>query len=226
MLINNKDISIFGCSLVKYEVSAGEIDRNIEWVKGSLVPYISFENNKFKDLIITLLLQGSSREQVEIYKSQLAKEVKIAEIKFNDSKFIYDGVSEPIKFSNINRLAIEVEINFKALQQEELKTVNLAKNATQTITIEGNTSTEAIIDITASESVGEFKINDIIINGISKGQNAIIDGFRKTITIDGKNKFADCELWSFPVFEAGVNTVTMSEFNNVDVKVKYKPTWE
>lgn len=226
MLINSKNISTFGCSLVKYEVGSSELQKSVEWAKGSLSPLVAFDCNKFKDLTITLLLQGSSREQVETYKSNLAKELKKAKIKFTDSKFYYDGTLEGMTFTNINRLALEVEINFKALQQEGLKTINLARNASQSVTIEGNAATEVIIEITApSAGVASFKINDITIKNITGGQTVVIDGIKKTITMNGKNKFADSDIWAFPVLKAGSNTITMN-LTTVDVKIKYYPCWE
>lgn len=225
MLINNKDINLYGCSLIKYEIGASETQKNVEWTKGSLSPLVNFDTNKYKEVKAYLIMEAINRETLELYKSNLAKELKQTIIKFKDSKYLYDGVLESINFKNINRLAIEVTINFKAIQKEGLETITLAKTLTQSITVKGNVKSECIIEVTApSAAVASFVINDITIKNIPANKTVIIDGIKKKITLDGTNFFNNVELWQFPILEAGTNDITQS-LTTLTVKIKYNPCW-
>lgn len=225
MLINSKDIKLYGCSLILYEIGASEIQKSIEWTKGALSPLVFFEANKYKEVKVSLLMEAINREILEGYKSNLAKDIKQATIKFKDSKYIYDGVLESISFKNINRLAIEVTINFKAIQKNDLETITLAKSLTQKINVKGNVDTECIIEVTApSAAAASFTINNITIKNIPANKTVVIDGIKKKVTIDGSNFFNNVELWEFPILNAGDNTITQS-LTTVDVKIKYNPCW-
>lgn len=225
MLINNKDINLYGCSLIKYEIGASETQKNVEWTKGALSPLVNFDTNKYKEVKAYLIMEAINRETLELYKSNLAKELKQTIIKFKDSKYLYDGVLESINFKNINRLAIEVTINFKAIQKESLENITLAKTLTQSITVKGNVKSECIIEVTApNAAVASFVINDITIKNIPANKTVIIDGIKKKITLDGANFFNNVELWQFPILEAGTNDITQS-LTTLTVKIKYNPCW-
>lgn len=225
MLINNKDINLYGCSLIKYEIGASETQKGIEWTKGALSPLVYFDSNKYKEVKAYLLMEAINRESLELYKSNLAKDLKQATIKFKDSKYLYDGVLESITFKNINRLAIEVTISFKAIQKDDLEVITLAKSLTQTINVKGNVDTECVIEVTAPEAgVASFTINNITIKNIPENKTVIIDGIKKKITVDGSNFFNNVELWEFPILNAGENTITQS-LTTVNVKIKYNPCW-
>ncbi|MDU2283346.1 phage distal tail protein [Clostridium sp.] len=225
MLINKKDIDLYGCSLIKYEIGASETQKNIEWTKGALSPLVFLGSNKYKEVKVWLLMESIDRELLELYKSNLAKELEQAIIKFKDSKYLYDGVLGSISFKNINILAIEVVISFKAIQKYDLETIILAKSLTQSINIKGNVDTECIIEVTApSAAVASFTINNITIKNIPENKTVIIDGIKKKVTVDGSNFFNNVELWEFPILKAGDNTITQS-LTTVDVKIKYNPCW-
>lgn len=62
----------------------------------------------------------------------------------------------------------------------------------------------------------------IAINGLKTNKPVVIDGVKKLITEDGANKYADAEIWNFPMLTPGVNTITFSSTNHSTVIEVYK----
>lgn len=62
----------------------------------------------------------------------------------------------------------------------------------------------------------------IAINGLKTNKPIVIDGVKKLITEDGANKYADAEIWNFPMLTPGVNTITFSSTNHSTVIEVYK----
>lgn len=224
MLINNKNINTFGSSLVSYTIGISEINKGVEWHGAALSPFVYFEPNRFKSIKIKVLIEGKTRDNLEINKSNLSKELKECVIKFSDSKFIYDSILDGIEYENINRFAIIAEISLLGISQETKKTITLAKSATQNINIEGNAPCEVLYEIVSEITASEFIINGIKIKNITAGQTLLIDGITKRILVDGQNKFKDSEFWEFPKLQPGTNTINISS-TRVSVKVHYNPCW-
>ncbi len=224
MKVNGLDIASYGATLISYEVSAAELDKTVEWGGGSLTPFIHFKTNKHKELKVKVLLEGATRDTVEKNKSNLAKALQQCQVEFEDAVFIYDGVLEDISFTNINRLAITAEISLKVIAQEAQKTITLSKLSSQTVSIDGNSSCEVIYEITPSAAMSSFTINGITINNLDANKTVIVNGVKKTVTVDGVNKFKDTDFWEFPKLNVGSNIIAMSA-TTVEVKIKYNPKW-
>ena len=94
----------------------------------------------------------------------------------------------------------------------------------------GTRDAPCIIEIMPRKDVQEFAIsgfgsNDIIIWNLEAGKRITIDGERGTVTQDGRNKFAECDMWEFPVLKKKeVNVVEFSS-GDCDVKIHYSPMW-
>ncbi len=70
----------------------------------------------------------------------------------------------------------------------------------------------------------DFTIHGIKIKNLKAGKKVVIDGIKKTVTMDGKNKFNDTEFWSFPTLTPGTNKITLSR-TDAKVILKYYPRY-
>lgn len=64
--------------------------------------------------------------------------------------------------------------------------------------------------------------SQISINGLKTNKPVVIDGVKKIITEDGANKFADAEMWNFPMLTPGMNTIVLSHTTQNTVIEVYK----
>ena len=112
-----------------------------------------------------------------------------------------------------------------------LYTINASTN---TISYDGAFPTPCKATITPTGAIAAFTINglacnpltlekeQIILQGLKNNVPVIIDGVKKTITEDGVNKFAQAEMWNFPMLVPGVNTITFSHTTQSTVIEVYK----
>ena len=61
----------------------------------------------------------------------------------------------------------------------------------------------------------------ITVRNLTKNRPVIIDGYRKTVTEDGENKYPDCEIWQFPTLLPGENLVTSNTAYS-DITISYR----
>ena len=64
--------------------------------------------------------------------------------------------------------------------------------------------------------------DSIVIKNLNRDEKIILDGISGSVTVNGKNKFADTDLWNFPYLSPGTNTITFSK-NYFTGIIKYKP---
>lgn len=228
MYINNKDINDYNAKLLSRIIYPSETTINSEWNNNSLEPIIDKDiKRKFKKILIEIEFQGSV-EEIEIYKSNLLKEISISNIKFKNLFNFYRGfmVSNDIK-NKVNGFEI-ISIEMKVIEEEEQKTINFNKSNNLTLFTGGNDTTPAILEITPSVNVSTVNITglgeEITLNNLTTNNTIIIDGVKGLITENGENKFKDYDSWGFPRLEPGENNISVDD-NTLDIVIKYKPRW-
>ena len=109
-------------------------------------------------------------------------------------------------------------------------------NTIKSITVKGNDEAPCIVEITPSIDLASVEIDGIAYNHISgdketitirnlkAGKTVIINGEDCTVLQEGANKFADTDMWEFPVLKSGANTISCSS-DKCTVTLKYKPRY-
>jgi len=229
VFINNINISNFKAKLLDRNIGTAEIDIINNWSANSLNPYISNKfRYKYKVLKLTLDIICSNDDEIEIMKSILIKELAISTIKFHDIDIYYRGfISDTPSSKHIveGNEILEVTMLVVAEKEEKIEIMNRINN--KTINVDGDIEIPAIVEIIPSISIADIVINGlsdnpIIIKNLIGGKRVTIG--EDTVTVDGINKFSDCDMWEFPTLKPGINAITVSR-NNVDINIKYKPRY-
>ena len=113
--------------------------------------------------------------------------------------------------------------HFKSFKRGLQKEITLASTSNN-VDVTTDVATEAIYEITPSVDMIEFIINEMKIKNLKANKKVIIDGVKKTVTMDGKNKFSDTEFWNFPILTPGTNKITLSR-TEANVVLKYYPRY-
>ena len=229
MSINNKNISLFSAKLMNRVISNSSIENIIGWNGTSLNPYFLSEKAKFKTLSITLDIICKSHKDLEIIKSNLAKEfTNEVVIKFDDIDFIYRGyLNTNASYKYIFKGNETVDLEFLVIAEKDYVAETVNRVLTKTISNLGVTDSPAIVEITPSIALVDLTIrgldeDPIIIKNLEANKKIILDGEKSKITVNGANKFKDTDMWSFPRLIPGFNVITVDK-NSCDITIKYKP---
>ena len=121
-------------------------------------------------------------------------------------------------------------------RQEGVASITPMGLTTDSIEVEGNDSTPCIVEVTASANLASVELTgmaynqvsgeteSIIIKNLKAGKKVVINGEDCTVLQEGVNKFADTEMWEFPVLKPGKNMVSCSS-DKCTVTMKYKPKY-
>lgn len=226
MIINNTNLKDLGCDLLRYRITPSQYSGRSFWNNGSRSPIAVTGQYTFSNLEVDIYIEGQDGAEVERKKSKLNAMME-------NPIIILDEVDEGIEYlcyyenqvvvEKINEVASIVTYHFKAFKRGLLKEVTLSSTSNN-IEITTDVVTEAIYEITPAIDMVDFTIHGIKIKNLKAGKKVVIDGIRKTVTMDGKNKFNDTEFWSFPTLTPGTNKITLSRTDS-KVILKYYPRY-
>ena len=229
MLINNKNIREFKAKLMDRSIEPATFSVFNDWSDDKVTPFIKDKfYYKYKVLTFTLDIICKNSNELEMIKGKLIKELAIAEIKFDDISYYYKGFIDGapgISYIMPGNETIKIKMLVTAQSEEMVENIN--KATSKTINVLGDIETTCIVEITLSKDMDEiiidgFGSDSIIIKKLKTNQVIIIDGNKKTITVNGTNKFIDTVIWEFPVLKPGSNIISAST-ENCDMKIKYNP---
>ena len=117
-------------------------------------------------------------------------------------------------------------MNFKStFKLSDEITINMNRETSKNINVEGNIKTPCIIEITPLLDTIDITISglndDIVIKNLKVNKKIIINSLEGTVLEDGINKFADTDFWEFPYLLPGVNTIKINK-DTCNINVKYK----
>ncbi len=198
MIINNTNLKDLGCDLLRYRITPSEYSGRSFWNNGSRSPIAVSGQYTFSNLEVDIYIEGQDGAEVERKKSKLNAMME-------NPVIILDEVDEGIEYlcyyenqavvEKINEVASIVTYHFKSFKRGLLKEVTLSVTSND-IEITTDVVTEAIYEITPNVDMIDFTIHGIKIKNLKAGKKVVIDGIKKTVTMDGKNKFNDTEFWS------------------------------
>lgn len=231
MLINNIDIATFKAKLMDRNISNADFEVENDWSNNLLLPFISDKfKYKFKELNITLDVVCNDADELELMKSNLTKQLAISTIKFDDISYYYRGfMSDKLGITYIMPGNETLAIKMLVVAEKDYVTETMNLTTSKTITVQGNTETLAIVEITPTIDLIDlvlygFGSDPITINNLTASKKVILDGEAGLVTVDGANKYIDTDFWDFPTLQPGTNTITCSR-STANITIKYKPRW-
>lgn len=222
MTINNRDINEFGARLLNFSVGGTEFTQNTAQASGICdIPRVWSTSFAHRTLSVTLVFRasklGEDSKNTSIFQrlnisteyiSQLESYVLSAgtvTMTLPDG-FCYTGIIKSIGAAVYDGSGEqEVAYTFTVVRHKQMQTVPLLGNTT--IQCISTTRTHCCVNITADKQYNSIIVMGITINDISAGDNLIIDGINGKITLNGENKFSDCDLIDFPTLFPGKNLI-------------------
>ena len=237
MKVNGIDINRFSARQLRYEIEHREVTSKSEWPAALETPAMRKSQKGFKSITVSVAVYGKGKEEVIRNRSNLLA------IMYDELEVEIDGYTNHFKCvldritvkESIKRKCHEVILKFVGYEfGNEISTT--MKNTTDSIEVEGNDSTPCIVEVTASANLASVELTgmaynqvsgeteSIIIKNLKAGKKVVINGEDCTVLQEGVNKFADTELWEFPVLKPGKNMVSCSS-DKCTVTMKYKPKY-
>lgn len=233
MKINGTDISVYGGRQHTVEMGYSSLSNGSEWQDGDLAPFLLGTTAGFKEIKVSVILKGSSRQEIWNNGSRLvAALLEPCDVTLDgfDHHYMVCLKNAEQAETSIRRWH-RAELHLRGYEFAEQKTAMSAEQAFQ-ITNNGTLKTPAILEVTApigyvSASVYGLTKNratgenqPITISRLEKGKTVIIDGETGLITQDGANKAADVALYDLPALTPGSNEITAD--HELSIAIKYK----
>lgn len=230
MLINGKDIMIYGGKILSFTSNPSQKDYMYEFLNDNALTPIRTKNSKrkFKVILLEIEVQGDTEQQFDIYVGELTRELTDCEIVMDDREsIVYKGhlQSAPqieMITSTSGKLSCEI---YAICEGKEIRHVFTNKIIIQ---VEGNSEAPAILELTSNVNLQDLQItgltkNPIMILSFLRDSPFIIDGDKCTVKQDGKNMFSHCDMWQFPMLTPGIAKIELSISCNAILK--YKPRY-
>lgn len=237
MTIDGMDIKEYGAQQWNVTPAYASITNNSQWEAGSLNPLILPGTAGLKKIKISVLIHGTSRQDI------WAKGGKLVTRLLNPSIIKLDGFEHYFYLVLINPSQAESSIKrfHKATLEmagyeygDEVVVSTSAKGIT--IVNDGNLEAPAAIEIVPQIGKVSMEITGIVRNRLTgedkpvtvqkltKDRKIIIDGETGLITEGGVNKFPDVTLWDLPSLLPGENAIAWNQ-DAIDVTIKYMPRY-
>ena len=215
MFLNGQPLACFGAKLLDVSVGAPAIQNETFQGKNAQFPRLLSSSLTAGTLTVSLVVFGTSREEVTRRLSGLLSETRECEWYLPDGFFYTCILQETSEFQFILPTQAQLDLTFLAVRHGAMVTIPLQKSGT--IFCDGNREMDFILSLTAS---GTAAIQGITIRNISG--TVVLYGMKKTVMQNGKNKFADTDLLEFPKLQPGENRISFSSGTAV---VQYYPLY-
>ncbi|EDT14118.1 phage distal tail protein [Clostridium perfringens] len=230
MLVNSVDVlKTYDAILTGRDIQACNVVTYDEWLEDSFDPRINKQKEGYSAITVTLLIEGKTENEIILKISNLLKLCEKGELKFKDFNFSYNVALNDHKEKLISDFIYEVTLIFKStFKRSDEITININRETSKNINVEGNIKTPCIIEIIPSIDAIDITIGglneSITIKNLHANKKIILDSKEGTVLEEGVNKFSDTDFWEFPFLVPGVNTITLSK-NSCDVAIKYEPRY-
>lgn len=227
MIANGIDIlKTYDAILTGRDIQACNIVTFDEWLDNSFDPRVNKQKEGYSAITVKLLVEGANEDDVLLKTSNIINICKKGELKFSDFNFSYNISLEKHQEKLISEILYELTLNFKStFKLSDEITINMNRETSKNINVEGNIKTPCIIEITPLWDTIDITISglndDIVIKNLKVNKKIIINSLEGTVLEDGINKFADTDFWEFPYLLPGVNTIKINK-DTCNINVKYK----
>ena len=229
--INNVANTAFKAKLLDRQINSNEVITIDDWLDGAIQPTFVRQQEKFKEITMTVLIEGSNEEDAYKMFSKLTRELSYGELKFDDMSLTFKVmINGAVSRKRLNPNVCEVSYKLKrsyGMAQEQK--VNREAGAADTFTINngGTAETPCIIEITPTQSISSltfegFTDKPFTVKNIVSGQKVVINGETNAILTNGQNGFKNFDGWSFPSLIPGANNLKASSTLGYSMVIKYK----
>lgn len=238
------DISEYGAYLVDRTITPNEIITVDNWLEGASSPTYIRQQDSFKTITVTIIVEGTSEQNVAYNISQVInafREIKVLE--FEDMPdFVFPAtISGKPVITRLKPCVMKVVLTFKGsyMKTKEVTEVNPdITNGTFTFTVGGTAPTPLKFELTPIAST----IVKVEVAGLVKGGFTIRNvPFGSTLVIDTENgevnlvnnstgmatPAIDCyqDAWELPVLEPGTYVVSLDFHDGYTLKLSFNENY-
>lgn len=241
MIVDGKDLTKKFKGKIRFgqqTIQPRQIKTYTEWTEHSLNPNRQWNPEpQFFDVIIEMIVSGNTKTEAEILISDATSDFINGDIfKLDNAELSIRAEVTGIEKEFIKRWDYKVTVTMQGWEKSAGQHTVAINGTLQTVSIEGNQPTPCIVEITPSVDLASVDVDGIAYNHISgdketitirnlkAGKTVIINGEDCTVLQEGANKFADTDMWEFPVLKSGANTISCSS-DKCTVTLKYKPRY-
>ena len=229
--INNVANTAFKAKLLDRQINSNEVITIDDWLDGAIQPTFVRQQEKFKEITMTVLIEGANEEDAYKMFSKLTRELSFGELKFDDINLIFkvmiNGAVSPKRLKpNVFEVDYKLKSSYGMAGEQK---VNREAGAAATFTINnaGTAETPCIIEITPTQSISSltfegFTDKPFTVKNIVSGQKVVINGETNAILMNGQNGFKNFDGWSFPSLIPGANNLKVSSTLGYSMVIKYK----
>ena len=240
MKINNERIAKLGAEIIDKKIYLSSFEKEVQYEDNMLKPIVLKKKFKLGYMEIRILFKAVTEQDLYLNISEFNYLVQECVINFmKEDEIFYEDIfykcvlekNEPIEKPYLdildNMYTVETFCTLDILYKYKAEVTELLNRITsKTINVEGNKVIPAIIEITPSVAMSSLTIiglgDNIIINNLEATKKVIFN--ENSVTVNGINKFGDCDLWDFPRLKPGENTITIDK-DTCDITIKYTPMW-
>lgn len=242
MLINSKDISDYGCTMLHRNIYPVDVITVEDWLEGAIQPVFVRQQDSFKKLEVVLLLEAESENDAQLQLSELTALAKRCTVEFDDiDDMSYNCTLQTITTERITKKVFNVNISWQSGYAVGKLVKILSpdiKDGKLDIKHKGTAPSALIFELVPIAStivqvkVGGLTEDGFTIRNVPFGKKLVIDSEKGTIelvdTADGTAIPAiDCydDCWEMPKLKPGLNTVTFDFTTGYNINIYYKPAY-
>lgn len=240
MKVNNVDITVYEAELVSKIINPSDYENTISFEDGMLLPIVTRGKFKLGSIDLGIIFKGATEKDVVVNQSNFNSQIATSEIIFKLDTGLYEDITYVCVLNNarpeeeifIDKLDNKYtqKLNYKViiLEKKLLEVVKTMEGTSITFNNEGNCEVPATVEIRPTLAIATLKItglsdDTITVNNLVANKTVIFEDGK--VTVDGANKFNDCDLWEFPRIKPGSNTVTIDK-TTANVVIKYNPRFK
>lgn len=238
------DISEYGAYLVDRTITPNEIITVSNWLEGAASPTYIRQQDSFKTITITLIVEGNSEQEVAYNISRVIDAFRAEkELEFEDMPdFIFPATLEGMP--NITRLKpciMKVELTFKGNYMRTRETTVVEPDistGTFTFTVGGTAPTPLKFELTPiASAIVKVEVAGLVkggftIRNVPFGSTLVIDTASGEVNlVDNTTEVAtpaiDCyqDAWELPILEPGTYTVSLDYYTGYNLKLSFNENY-
>ncbi|MDO5799109.1 MAG: hypothetical protein Q4Q33_08740 [Eubacteriales bacterium] len=241
MIVDEKNLTNKYAGKIRFgqqTIQPRKINTYTEWPEHRSEPIRPYlPELQFFDILIEMIVSGKTKTEAELLMSNIINDFANGNvIQMDDMDMSVSAEITGIEKEFIKRWDYKIIITMQGWDKSMSQVIVTMDSTVQSVTVSGNQSTPCIVEVTALADLASVELTgmaynqisgekeSIIIKNLKAGKKVVVNGEDCTVLQDGVNKFADTEMWEFPVLKPGKNMVSCSS-DKCTVSLKYKPRY-
>ena len=234
------DISEYGAYLIDRMITPNEIITVFDWLEGATSPTYIRQQDSFKTITMTFIIEGNSEQDVTYNISQIVNAFREEkELEFEDiPDFVFPATLEGAP--DIERLkpcVMKLTLTFKGnyMRKQEEQVITPTRGTSSFSFIVGGTApTPLKFELTPiSSTIVRVGVEGLVdggftIRNVPAGQTLVIDSEKGEVNlVNNSTEVAtpaiDCyqDAWELPILQPGTYTVSLDYTSGYDLRLSY-----